>query len=363
MGLKMYKGLCGKSCDICSYHKNFGCACRNYSCLLFRCLVKKEKIFGITYPAEQCLYKRLGVCPRYSNSLESISLPPDKVPDKHLSLNQTSSVSKIFEEIGRQRYVPVIDLLNQDTWIWDVMDNLKCICVRLQQILSNRDVWSISSAKSLRDILNFNGYILLSTIMPDELIDQLDVKIIVNLIRRLDPDIVMSMDYYTYFDDPLHISWFQVLTGIQYITGMSNIQKPLLPIIKGASPIQVKTILNFLKRSNCEYVIFPVREFVRDNRLLLNQIVTVIRKVWQGKYMIYGGPLNFVYLYKDAFAYIGYEWYLKSKQLRFFNSGNFLYLDSDAQCILWIKDNDIRCVRDLMVYNLTNIISFLGGKI
>ncbi len=103
-------------------------------------------------------------------------------------------------------FVPEIDTTDQRSWFWREGVQLPIIFVPLWQLLLDEDALSKASSKGLHDYLGFDGKILLSTVMQDELIDKLRMEDYSKLINDLRPDATMVPDNYTYTDVPLHQS-------------------------------------------------------------------------------------------------------------------------------------------------------------
>lgn len=83
-----------------------------------------------------------------------------------------------------------------------------------------------ASSKGLHDYFGFNGKILLSTVMPDELIDRLETKDYFKLINDLKPDATMVPDNYTYTDVPLYQSWSQTIRLVSFANEFLKLNIP-----------------------------------------------------------------------------------------------------------------------------------------
>jgi hypothetical protein len=113
------------------------------------------------------------------------------------------------------------------------------IIVRLAELIMKPNLLSEVSRRGLHDYLGFGGRVVLSTIMPDELIDELQSKDYLRFIRDLRPDATMVPDNYTYMDDPLYLSWSQTIRLVRNALSFLELDIPAIGLIKGATPEQV----------------------------------------------------------------------------------------------------------------------------
>ncbi|HID90410.1 TPA: hypothetical protein EYP44_00435 [Candidatus Bathyarchaeota archaeon] len=127
----------------------------------------------------------------------------------------------------------MIRLSDKITWFWGSITH-EALIVSLGEMLSDKASLRKITAKGIHDFLGFQGKIILSSIMPDEILDSLTGRKYARLIRAVRPDAAMVLDCYTYIDDPLVISWKQL---IKYVNNMvytiNNVDVPLLGIVKG----------------------------------------------------------------------------------------------------------------------------------
>ena len=107
-----------------------------------------------------------------------------------------------MERINFPRFIPEIDATDERSWVWMDGFQVSAVFVPLWQLLANEDVLAQASSKGLHNYLGFDGKILLSTVMPDELIDKLRTEDYFKLINDLKPDATMIPDNYTYTDVP-----------------------------------------------------------------------------------------------------------------------------------------------------------------
>lgn len=172
-----------------------------------------------------------------------------------------------MKKIGFPSFVPEIDLVDQKSWLWKEGIQVPAIFVQLWQLLINKNILSRALDRGLHEYLGFSGKILLSTVMPDELIDRLGKDHYFTLINDLKPDATMIPDNYTYTDMPLYQSWSQIIKLVCFANEFLDINVPLIGMIKGANLHQVYWAL--AKEIEIGYVSFtmPVRELFEEERV------------------------------------------------------------------------------------------------
>ena len=168
-----------------------------------------------------CFFKN--ICPKYSKGLniENLNLKIPRI------IKQPPT-----QPYGLPRFIPVVSVLDKSSWIWR---RLKVThIVRLSELLQCREVLDSICREGIHNYLNFDGKVILSTIMPDELIGSMEIERLKTLIRRIKPDIIMTLDRPTYIDDPQAISWIEVLRLLKSALDLAKLGLPVMGIIKGA---------------------------------------------------------------------------------------------------------------------------------
>lgn len=99
-------------------------------------------------------------------------------------------------------FIPIVSLYNEASWVWSEL-NVDATFVKLEEVLE-------VSPSNLRKFLNFKDLLLLSSTVPDELVDVAEPPFLKRIIKLLNThgfDSWMIMDDYTYLDDPYKVSW------------------------------------------------------------------------------------------------------------------------------------------------------------
>ncbi|MBO3808077.1 MAG: hypothetical protein FGF50_00530 [Candidatus Brockarchaeota archaeon] len=246
----------------------------------------------------------------------------------------------------------------------------------LWQLLANESILSQASSKGLHDYLGFNGKILLSTVMPDELIDSLETKDYFKLIEGLRPDATMIPDNYTYTDVPLYQSWSQTIRLVNFANDFLKLDIPLIGLIKGANLRQMDWALR--KQVEMGYVSFamPARELFEEEMLdyFLPQILLTLKRSYKKRsdfeLLLYGVGVK-LWRYKDI-SLSNLSWFLRAKRGEYYWDGLFYDLRDPVirfnECYceacrgmmpqdiidLWFENKE-RAMRTLAVHNILDL--------
>lgn len=165
------------------------------------------------------------------------------------------------------KFIPEIDVTDQRSWVWRDGFQVSEVFMPLWQLLTNGNILVQASSKGLHDYLGFDGKILLSTVMPDELIDRLETKNYFRLINDLKPDATMIPDNYTYTDVPLYQSWSQTIRLVSFANDFLKPDTPLIGLVKGANLRQMDWTIRKQVEMNYASFAIPARELFEEERL------------------------------------------------------------------------------------------------
>ena len=191
----MRRGKCGFNCENCPYFGKPCIGCVIETCLVDKC-IRGTSYTGITHPRSFCRLRQY--CPIGGK-------------DRPLPMPVPPLGRKQIARVKFSKFIPEIDVTDQRSWIWRDGFQVSEVFVPLWQLLTNGNILIQASSKGLHDYLDFDGRILLSTVMPDKLIDRLETRDYLKLINDLKPDATMVPDNYTYTDVPLYQSWSQTI--------------------------------------------------------------------------------------------------------------------------------------------------------
>jgi len=172
---------------------------------------------------------------------------------------------------------PIIRLDNPETFEVLKAIPVKLVSVRLQDLISkntfkfNKTYEDILSSGGLHSYLNFEGEILLSLIMKDEMIFNLRMNDYVESINLLKPDFFTTLDGETY-EGEFYVSWKEIdriNKENQKLLELCQQSKPI-GLVKGCSEKQIDYHVEKLKSSGIENFIFHNGDFFRygDSRMI-----------------------------------------------------------------------------------------------
>jgi len=267
------------------------------------------------------------------------------------------------------RFIPVFRLTDKSSWFWNDLP-LPWIVVRLAELIKNKALMQRVSSCGLHDFLGFDGKILLSTVMEDELLDELKPKDYVRMINDIRPDATMTPDSYTYIDDPLCLSWEQTMKQAGSSRAFSELDIPVVGLIKGVIWKQIAWSTERAIELDCGSFAIPSRELTELD--LLDGVISAIMSVLQkgkrdAQLLLYG--LSYPLRKRGEFVYSGLSWFIGARKGLYYK-GNTSFLITDAS----IVSEECRCaackgrmadqlkddIRSLALHNLLQTIGRFG---
>lgn len=325
--------------------------------------IRGRSYTGITSPESACILRSM--CPIGGKAR------PAPVPFPEVR-------SKATRRVGFPKLVPEVDLTDERSWFWKYGTEFEAVFAPLWQLLVNKDKLSEASRSGLHDYLGFSGRILLSTVMPDELIDKLDSDQYFQLIKDLRPDVTMVPDNYTYVDMPLYQSWSQTIRLVTFANDFLDLDVPVIGLVKGAIAQQYVWALR--KQVEMGYVSFalPSRELFKQT--LLDGAVMSARYVFDrsrpdAELLFYGlaYPVRRV-----KASYSNLSWFIEANRAHIFRGGKLHdVVDpemSSEKCdceacrgrtpseLLDLQSNHDEYVRTLAHHNLLDLQKALSGE-
>lgn len=310
---------------------------------------------GITHPNAFCMLRPY--CPIGGRQ------PP--VPEQ---LPPTGFRSRT--KIGLPAFIPIISVMDRRSWFWTDFQ-LPMVVVRLAELIGKRGILSQVSKTGLQDFLGYDGRIILSTIMPDELIDELEHKDYLRLITELKPDATMIPDNYTYYDDPLYLSWSQTIRLARNAFSFLELEMPVIGLIKGAVPGQVSWSMQRLIEMGYVTFALPARELSQSSLLDLVSIMalrSLEENKLDGEIMVYGPSHKYWRLKKASYASL--SWFLEAKGGAYFKGGvpyditdtNIRFGRCDCEvCRGKMAQDLVEDVQAIASHNLLDLNRTLGG--
>jgi len=245
---------------------------------------------------------------------------------------------KVRTKVEFSRFIPVIRLTDESSWFWDDF-SLPWIVVRLAELVKDKALMQSVSSRGLHDFLGFDGKILLSTVMEDELLDALTPEDYVRMINNIRPDATMTPDSYTYLDDPLCLSWEQTLKQAAFSRAFSELDIPVVGLIKGVIWKQIAWSAERAIELGCGSFAIPSRELAEEGLLdgVVSAVTTALSKGKEdAQLLLYG--LSYPLRKRSEFVYSGLSWFIGAKN-GYYYKGNASFLVTDNS----IGSEDCHC--------------------
>lgn len=167
--------------------------------------------------------------------------------------------------------IPVVRLDYRKTFQIASAVNVPIIVVRVQDVISKRTgepnylFKEIKSYGGIHNFLEYDGIIILSLIMRDELIWRFSPRQYSEIIRGLKPDAYTTVDGATY--DKQELKSFKELIRLSKETKeLLRLCPEIKPIgqVKGCNSMQIKLHLEYFKKLGINILIFHVGDFFRN---------------------------------------------------------------------------------------------------
>ncbi|MBO3803386.1 MAG: hypothetical protein JTT11_05870 [Candidatus Brockarchaeota archaeon] len=225
------------------------------------------------------------------------------------------------------RFTPVIKLTDKKSWLWNDV-SLPWIVVRLSELIKNKALRERVSSIGFHDFLGFDGKILLSTVMEDELLDNYASRDYIRIIKDTQPDATMTPDSYTYLDDPLCLSWQQTMKQVKLASAFTELDIPVIGLIKGAISKQIEWSTKKAIELGCQSFAIPSRELAKLK--LLDGVAATVTKVLKERkidtqVLLYG--LSYPFRRRDkTFVYSGLSWFISANKGYYYKGMNTCFI-------------------------------------
>ena len=154
-------GACGRNCSLCEF---FACdlcrGCLNGAqlCAAFRCSLG-EHVVGLNFECGKCGFAEF--CPKTRKEAPKLGV--------ELLLEQLKCERFVRERLGElSKFIPIV-MLGEEP-VWNKVDGVKVIIIRYPDLLKQSTIMDKVRRDGIHSALNFDGSIILSSIMQDELL-------------------------------------------------------------------------------------------------------------------------------------------------------------------------------------------------
>jgi len=233
-------------------------------------------------------------------------------------------------------FIPIVDVLDEVSWVWRFVD-VEAVVVKLEPFLESEEL--VRRFAEIKDRFDFDGKILLSSVIPDRFIEEFSVERYLEIAKQLDVDGMFVPDDYTYLDDPYVVSWrnvFRVVGRAGELINRLSGEVHLVGLVKGANRKQVTWCVKSQLDLGLRWFAFPVRGIpLNILRHLLEEVLKVFEKTGEKvRLIIYGisphrlwalkGTVKFLEWVKVSIATM--SWLLYARDNQAFWKGRFWQL-------------------------------------
>jgi len=147
---------------------------------------------------------------------------------------EVESLSKVRSHpLGLPSIVPLISLKDPASYSFDPI-GVSAIVVMFEDLFDEEIREAIEKAGDIHAYLNFDGKVLVSSIMPDGLITREDVfYFFMNVVNKEKFDGAIAWDSPVYIDIPLYDSWVNLLMGLKLTHELAECGMPIYGLAKG----------------------------------------------------------------------------------------------------------------------------------
>ena len=178
-------------------------------------------------------------------------------------VSEVESLSKVSSRpIELPGVVPLVSLKDPASYRFDPID-VAAIVVMFEDLFDEEIRNAIEKAGNIHTYLNFDGKVLASSIMPDDLITREDVfYFFMNVMNKVKFDGAIAWDAPVYIDIPLYDSWVNLLMGLKLTHELADCGVPVYGLAKGNLEKQIKFSIETLAKINIDSMALHASEYM-----------------------------------------------------------------------------------------------------
>ena len=247
------------------------------------------------------------------------------------------------EEFELPRLVPIVSVRSGRSIELARRLGVEAIIVPFTDLLEPSILRSVVEL-SIHCYLKFHGKVILSSIMPDELLVSWDVwNSFYHLIEAGGFDAVIGWDVPTYRNLPLYYSWVNLVKGLELTYRLSEAGVPVIALIKGNTPRQVEFSISVLRRMGFKNYALHVSEYLAQlNTLYARSTLYKIASEVRGKIgslLVIGAlrPWSMNYVSElfsgvEKLSIAGYSYYLDAERYRIYSGSRAINILDKYVC-------------------------------
>lgn len=231
--------------------------------------------------------------------------------------------------------------------------------------------------EGVHKFLGFDGTVLLSTIMPDELLNDETFKTSLELVKKGGFDGLVGWDMPVYIDFPKAVNLVNLVSATLFTIRYVEEGVPTIPLLKGSDAREIETHSRWLKRLGfkrvglhaTEYILNYDEELARD--LYGKALEEMIRMRMQPLVIGVMGPKSFPPLLYRGYpesSFAGMSWLLKAREFVAYHGIENIDLkncvmECGCEACLGKSPNQIsRSIEDIAEHNLVQFKNFVERR-
>jgi predicted phosphodiesterase len=324
---------CDRDCKSCALLELCG-GIKQYNVEGYRCF---EAGCELGFPA----IKRMQECSTCSIGKLNWNLKDEEVAGL---VNEIAHLSKVKSQpVELPSVVPIVSLNDSSSYYFDPL-KIDAIVVTFEDLLDENIHREVEKAGDIHSYLNYEGKVLISSILPDDLITQeAFFYFFLEIVDRLKFDAAIAWDSPVYVDIPLYDSWVNLLMGLKLTHELADWGLPVLGLAKGNVENQIRFSVETLARVGINSMALHASEYmmVRKEDSTVMQILYTysgyLSKLAQSVLLV--GVLNPKWLsfFENSFpkgprlSYAGMSWLLDANRGLLYT--NTEYADATSQYV------------------------------
>jgi len=243
---------CDRNCKSCPLLKLCGgieqYGVKGYSCYQAGCRLKAPAI------------KRMQECGICRIGKKTWELADEEVAKL---VSEVDGLSKLRScPIELPGIVPLVSLKDPASYNFDTI-NVGAIVVMFEDLFDGNVRNAVEKAGDIHSYLNFDGKVIVSSIMPDDLITQEAVfYYFLGTADRLKFDAAIAWDSPVYIDIPLYDSWVNLLMGLKLTHGLADWGMPVYGLVKGNVENQIRFSVETLAKIGIDSMALHASEYM-----------------------------------------------------------------------------------------------------
>jgi hypothetical protein len=210
------------------------------------------------------------------------------------------------------RLIPLVNPCDKRTFAHEYLeDRFPMIAVQLWKLVRSGPAYRMAVSKGLNRMLNFDGKIMLSSVLPDAYIVQRGVGWFIKAIKELNPDVVTTWDVPTYSDHPKKASLNWLLAGLEASRRMSlELDTPMIGLVAGADLPQVELSSTCLGAMGFENQALACQELLMGRQQgYLRSCASVVARNCNDLTLLSCSHPNLFEEFKMADHFVGMSWF------------------------------------------------------